>query len=222
MVIEDADTIPGARFFPQSRLNFAENLLVKNDDSPALVFRGEDKVEKTISWHQLNDTVSQLHQAFTQIGLVASDRVCAVVPNLPETIMTFAGAASIGAIWSSCSPDFGKQGILDRFGQIEPKVLIVCDGYYFNGKTIDVTEKIASVVAELPSLEQVVVIDYIGTARSLAAQLPNGVTYAEFIAPFKPGPIAFAQLPFDHPLYILFSSGTTGVPKCIVDRKSVV
>ncbi len=218
VVIEDADKIPGARFFPQSRLNFAENLLVKNDDSPALVFRGEDKVEKTISWHQLNDTVSQLHQAFTQIGLVASDRVCAVVPNLPETIMTFAGAASIGAIWSSCSPDFGKQGILDRFGQIEPKVLIVCDGYYFNGKTIDVTEKIASVVAELPSLEQVVVIDYIGTARSLAAQLPNGVTYAEFIAPFKPGPIAFAQLPFDHPLYILFSSGTTGVPKCIVHR----
>jgi len=218
VVIQDADKIPGARFFPESRLNFAENLLVKNDASPALVFRGEDKVEKTVSWRELNDTVSQLHQAFLQIRLSASDRVCAVVPNMPETIMTFASAASIGAVWSSCSPDFGEQGILDRFGQIEPKVLIVCDGYFYNGKTIDISEKISSVLEKLPSVEKVIVIDYIGAAASTATQLPNAVTYADFIAPYTPGPIAFAQLPFDHPLYILFSSGTTGVPKCIVHR----
>ena len=217
-VIDNGDNIVHARFFPESRLNFAENLLVKSDDSPALIFRGEDRVEKTVSWQQLNDTVSRLHQAFADIGVTASDRVCAVVPNMPETIMTFAGAASLGAIWSSCSPDFGEQGILDRFGQIEPKVLIVCDGYYYNGKTIDISGKFSDVLARLPGIEKVIVIDYIGTAKQVAEKLPNAVTYDDFIEPFTPGPIDFAQLPFDHPLYILFSSGTTGVPKCIVHR----
>ncbi|HFC04840.1 MAG TPA: acetoacetate--CoA ligase, partial [Rhizobiales bacterium] len=218
VIIQDADKIPGARFFPQSRLNFAENLLVRDDDTPAMIFRGEDKVEKTVTWHELNQKVSQISQAFAAIGLAATDRVCAVVPNLPETIMTFAAAASIGATWSSCSPDFGERGILDRFGQIEPKVLVVCDGYYYNGKTLDISEKIASVLAQLPSIEKVVVIDYIGIADEVAARLPNAVTLDQFIAGFTPGPIDFAQLPFDHPLYILFSSGTTGIPKCIVHR----
>jgi acetoacetyl-CoA synthetase len=192
VVIKDYDKIPGAKFFPQSRLNFAENLLVKNDDSPALIFRGEDKVEKTVSWRQLNDTVSQLHQGLAHSGLTASDRVCAVVPNMPETIMVFAGVASSGGIWSSCTPDFGKQGILDRFGQIEPKILVVCDGYYYNGKTIDISDKIESVVAKLPSVEKIIVIDYIGKAKAIAAKLDIAVTYNDFIAPFTAGPIAFA------------------------------
>ena len=218
VVIEDGDKIPGAKFFPQSRLNFAENLLAKNDDSPALVFRGEDKVEKTISWHELNNKVSQLNQAFSDIGLGPSDRVCAVVPNMPETIMAFAGVASVGAIWSSCSPDFGEKGILDRFGQIEPKVLVICDGYYYNGKTIDIAEKAERVLAQLPSVKKVIVIDYIGSADAVATRLPNAVTFDAFTSPFEPGDIAYAQLPFDHPLYILFSSGTTGIPKCIVHK----
>ncbi len=218
VVIEDKDKIPGARFFPQARLNFAENLLVKNDDTPAMEFKGEDKVEFTVSWKQLNQTVSRLNQAFKSIGLKVEDRVCAVVPNMPQTIMSFAGAASLGAIWSSCSPDFGEKGILDRFKQIEPKVLVVCDGYYYNGKTIDIADKIDAVVAQLPSVEKIIVIDYIGTANDYAARTKNAVTFDDFQQPFTAGEIDFAQLPFDHPLYILFSSGTTGIPKCIVHR----
>lgn len=216
--IIDGDKMPGARFFAESRLNFAENLLVKNDKTPALRFRGEDKVEKDVTWRELNDSVSKIHQALANIGLRAGDRVCAVMPNLPETIMIFAGAASLGATWSSCSPDFGAQGILDRFGQIEPKVLVVCDGYYYNGKTFDIADKVESVVARIPSLEKVIVVDYIGTANALAKRIEIAETLDDFIAPFSPGPIEFAQLPFDHPLYILFSSGTTGIPKCIVHR----
>ncbi|MEO1159756.1 MAG: acetoacetate--CoA ligase, partial [Pseudomonadota bacterium] len=146
------------------------------------------------------------------------DRVCAVMPNMPETIMAFAGANSLGAIWSSCSPDFGERGILDRFGQIEPGILIVCDGYYYNGKTFDITDKIAEVVKGLPTLKKVIVVNYTGNAAATAARLPNAVTFDDFIDAYSPARIDYAMLPFDHPLYILFSSGTTGVPKCIVHR----
>jgi len=218
VVIEDKDKIPGAKFFPQARLNFAENLLVKNDDTPAIIFRGEDKVELTVTWNELNENVSRLNQAFKDLGLKQNDRVCAVVPNMAQTIMSFAAVASIGAIWSSCSPDFGEKGILDRFKQIEPKVLVVCDGYYYNGKTIDITDKIDAVVDQLPSVEKIIVIDYIGNASEYAARTQNAVTFSGFQEPFTAGEIEFAQLPFDHPLYILFSSGTTGIPKCIVHR----
>lgn len=214
----DSDKMPGASFFPDAHLNFAENLLRRNDDTPAIVFRGEDKAKANVSWRELNDQVSRLHQAFRALGLEAGDRVCAVMPNMPETIMAFAGANTLGAVWSSCSPDFGDRGILDRFGQIEPRILIVCDGYYYNGKSFDITDKIASVAAKLPSVEKIIVINYLGLASQTASRLPNAVTFDEFLAPFKPATIDYTMVAFDHPLYILFSSGTTGVPKCIVHR----
>jgi acetoacetyl-CoA synthetase len=217
-LVIDQDKMPGARFFPDARLNFAQNLLRRNDDTPAIIFRGEDKAKAQVSWRELNDQVSRLHQAFRDFGLQAGDRVCAVMPNMAETIMAFAGANTLGATWSSCSPDFGERGILDRFGQIEPRVLIVCDGYYYNGKTFDITDKIEQVAANLPAVEKIIVINYVGSASDAAARLPNAVTLDDFISAYQPGPIDYAMLPFDHPLYILFSSGTTGVPKCIVHR----
>ena len=217
-VLIDGDKMPGARFFPDARLNYAENLLKKSDDSDALVFRGEDKVNSRMSWRQLNQAVAKMHRALAAAGVKAGDRVAAVVPNMPETIVCFLATASLGAIWSSCSPDFGERGILDRFGQITPKILITCDGYYYAGKTIPLLEKIANVLKELKSVERTVIIDYIGEAEAVAGTLPGGVRLSRFMSGMSGEPIAFAQMPFDHPLYILYSSGTTGIPKCIVHR----
>ncbi len=217
-VLVDGEKVPGAQFFPDARLNFAQNLLRRNDETPAIVFRGEDKVRAEVSWRELGDRVSRLHQAFRDLGIRPGDRVCAVMPNMPETIMAFAGANSLGAVWSSCSPDFGERGILDRFGQIEPGVLIVCDGYYYNGRTFDIAGKIEQVIKGLPTLKKVIVVNYTGNAAATAARLPDAVTLDDFIGTYSPAPIGYEMLPFDHPLYILFSSGTTGVPKCIVHR----
>ncbi|MGE4247674.1 MAG: acetoacetate--CoA ligase, partial [Parvibaculaceae bacterium] len=217
-VLVDPAKIPGARFFPDARLNYARNLLVRSDDAPALVFRGEDKVRKSLTWRELNDLVSRLQQAMEQAGVKVGDRVAAIVPNMPETIATFLAAASIGAIWSSCSPDFGEHGILDRFGQIAPKLLVACDGYHYGGKTFDLGDKISAVLEKLPSVERVVVIDYVGHASEIAARIGKATALDDFIAPHAARPVAYAELPFDHPLYILYSSGTTGVPKCIVHR----
>ena len=215
-ILADGDKMPGAKFFPDARLNYAENLLRKSDDTDALVFRGEDKVARRMSWRELNAAVARLHRALAGAGVTAGDRVCAVVPNMPEAIVSFLACSSLGAIWSSCSPDFGERGILDRFGQIEPKVLITCDGYYYAGKTIRMGEKIGNVLKELKSVGRALVIDYIGEAEAVAKALPGGETLSGFVSGQSDAPITFAQLPFDHPLYILYSSGTTGIPKCIV------
>jgi acetoacetyl-CoA synthetase len=212
----DQDKMPGARFFPDARLNYAENLLRKSDDTPALIFRGEDKVKRAMSWRELNDAVARLHHAFAKAGLKPGDRVAAIVPNMPETIVAFLAVTSLGGIWSSCSPDFGERGILDRFSQIEPRFLVTCDGYYYNGKTIPIANKVAAVLKELPSVEETVIIDYIGSATDISRIVPRGVAYEDYISRKKLDPINFVQLAFDHPLYILYSSGTTGIPKCIV------
>lgn len=217
-VLSEGGKMPGAKFFPDAKLNYAENLLVKSDDTPALIFRGEDKVKKAMSWRELNQAVARLHHAFAKAGLKPGDRVAAIVPNMPETIVAFLAVASLGGIWSSCSPDFGERGILDRFGQIKPRFLVTCDGYYYNGKAIPIGNKVAAVLKELPSVEETIIIDYLGTATDISRTMPRAVAYQDYIVQKEPQPIAFAQLPFDHPLYILYSSGTTGIPKCIVHR----
>ena len=217
-ILVNGGKMPGGRFFPDARLNYAENLLRNSGDTPALIFRGENKISSTMTWNQLNRAVARLHRALAAAGIGAGDRICAVVPNLPETIACFLAAASLGAIWSSCSPDFGERGIADRFGQIGPRMLIACDGYYYAGKTIPMAGKIANVLKLLPTVERTLVIDYTGEADGMARGLRQAVTYKGFTQSQNDAPVSFAQMPFDHPLYILYSSGTTGIPKCIVHR----
>lgn len=210
----NGDRMIDARFFPEASLNFAENLLRRTGSDDALVFRGEDKVSYRLSWDDLRALVSRLQQALKARGIGKGDRVAAMMPNMPETIALMLATASIGAIWSSCSPDFGEQGVLDRFGQIAPRLFIACDGYWYNGKRQDVDAKVRAVSAALgvPTL----IVPYAGEARMLAASIAEGVTLDDFTAPFAAKALTFERLPFSHPLYVLFSSGTTGVPKCIV------
>jgi acetoacetyl-CoA synthetase len=217
-VLIDADRMPGARYFPEARLNYAENLLRKTGEAPALIFRGETKVRSALSWDALRRDVARMQRALTRLGIGEGDRVCAVMPNMPETIVSFLACASIGAIWSSCSPDFGERGILDRFGQIAPKLLITCDAYLYAGKSHAMGVKIAAVLANLPSAKNSIVVHYAGEIAEFRKSVPKAHDYAELITGEGEAPPVFAQLPFDHPLYILYSSGTTGVPKCIVHR----
>jgi len=215
VVLENATAMPGARFFPQARLNFAENLLRRNDDSDALVFWGEDKVRRRMTWSELHVAVSRLQQALEADGVKAGDRVAGIVPNLPEAAIAMLAAASLGAVWSSCSPDFGVQGVLDRFGQIEPKVLVGVDGYYYNGKSHGVLEKLGEIARQLPSVSRVVVAPYLSPTPRLGS-VPKSITLDDYLGPHKPRAVGYERLPFNHPLCILFSSGTTGSPKCIV------
>ncbi len=214
-VLVDADKMPGARWFPDARLNFAENLLRRRDDADALVFWGEDRVRRRITHAGLHDQVSRLAQALAAAGVEAGDRVAAYLPNMPETVAAMLAASSIGAIWSSCSPDFGVQGVVDRFGQIGPKVLFAADGYYYNGKSHDCLGKLAEILNRMPPVARTVIVPYTRTAPPLE-HLPGAVMLDDFIAGFDAGEIAFRRLPFNHPLYIMYSSGTTGAPKCMV------
>jgi acetoacetyl-CoA synthetase len=212
----NADKMPGAQFFPDASLNFAENLLRAAGSGDALIFRGEDKISYRLSWAELIALVSRLQQALRGCGVGKGDRITAMIPNMPETIALMLAVTSLGAICSTCSPDFGERAVLDRFGQIEPKVFVTVDGYWYNGKPIGIVDKVAAVAKQLVTAETVVIIPYLGDAAKAADQVPRARSLEDFLKRHTPKPLTFERLPFNHPVEILYSSGTTGVPKCIV------
>jgi acetoacetyl-CoA synthetase len=210
----DGDKMPGARWFPKVQLNFAQNLLRFKDDRPALVFRNEAGAKRTCTYAELHAHVGRIAHALKEAGVGKGDRVAGYLPNLPETIIAMLAATSLGAVWSSASPDFGVTGLVDRFGQIEPKVLFCVDGYTYGGKRFDCLAKVRAVLAQIPSIQHCVVIPYSGDALKLD-DIRGGVTWDDFAGSVDHA-IDFMPTAFDHPLYIMYSSGTTGNPKCIV------
>jgi acetoacetyl-CoA synthetase len=214
-LLADGELMPGARFLPDATLNFAENLLRLEGPTDAIVFRDEHGARRRCSWDELRATVSRMQQALVGLGIGEGDRVVGMLPNMPETVAMMLATASIGAVWSSCSPDFGPRGVLDRFSQIAPKLFVTVDGYHYSGKLIDIGATVDE-VAEALAPAQTVVIDVLGRAEASAGRIEGAVTLEALLAPFSARPVSFVRLPFSHPLFILFSSGTTGKPKCIV------
>ena len=214
VVLENPDAMPGARWFVGARLNFAENLLRREDDSPAIIAYAEGRPRREVSWRELGELVRRLRAALVREGVGVGDRVAAYMPNVPETIALMLATSSLGAVFSSTSPEFGTTGVLDRFGQIAPKVLLTVDGYRYDGKAFDILPKVREITRELPSLARTVVLPYLGGDVDLGG-IRQPVLFHDFL-PEEAPPLEFAQLPFDHPLYVLYSSGTTGKPKAIV------
>jgi acetoacetyl-CoA synthetase len=214
-VLVDGDKMPGARWFPEARLNFAENLMRRGDRGDAFVLWDERGFRRRVSFADLYSDVSRAVQALQALGLRAGDRAAAFIPNIPEAGMLALAALSQGIVWSSCSPDFGVDGVVERFGQIEPKVLFCADGYRYNGQEHDTLERVREIVERLPTLRKAVVVPTLDEHVDVS-DVPKAVRLDEWLRRYTAGDIAFAQLPFDHPVYILFTSGTTGKPKCIV------
>ena len=211
-VVTDADQFLAVRWFSGARLNFAENLLRNRSNKTALVARLEDGSRRVMSYAQLYEQVAQLAAALRRAGVVNGDRVAGFIPNVPEAVVAMLACSSIGAIWSSCSPDFGINGVIDRFGQIEPKVLFACNGYYYNGKALDSSQRVSEICRQIPSIQQRIIVPII----DIDTDVPDSQKYSDFLLTENTPSLEFEQLPFDHPLYIVYSSGTTGVPKCIV------
>ena len=209
----NGDLLPGASWFPNAQINFSENLLRCRDERTALEFRGEDRVRQTITYRELYEQVSLYRQALEAAGVEEGDRVVAYMPNIPLTVITMLAVTSMGAIWSSCSPDFGVDGVVDRFGQIAPKLLFSVNGYFYSGKIFDLGDRLTEILGEVSSIKKAVVFEYTNSP------FPSGVRFISgenFIAGLKPSEIYFKRRPFNYPSFILYSSGTTGVPKCIV------
>jgi acetoacetyl-CoA synthetase len=214
-VVDDPGKLPGASWFSGAELNFAENLLRYRDNQTAIVFMGENMPVRKMTYAELYQAVARLAESFKAMGISPGDRVVGFMPNMPETIIAMLAGASLGATWSSCSPDFGIQGVLDRFGQIAPRVLFTSDGYYYKGRHISNLDRVARILTELPSVEQVVVVPYTEKEPDISG-VPKAIRYEEFRSKTQDPGMDFRQLPFEHPHYIMYSSGTTGPPKCMV------
>ncbi len=214
-VIDDVNKMPGAKWFEGARLNFAENLLRFRDDHKAFIFRGETQKSATMTYGELYDKVARLARSLREMGISPGDRVAAYMPNMMETAIAMLAATSIGAIWSSCATDIGAGGVLDRFGQIEPRVLFTVNGYFYKSRHFDSLSKVVDIAKGIPSIEKVIVTSYTEDRPDIS-HVPNAVHFEDFLSPESGLDIAFEQLPFDHPVFIMFSSGTTGKPKCLV------
>lgn len=214
-VVTDFDEMLQTRWFVGSELNFAENLLRYRDNHPAIIFKGENLPPVTLTYAEVYHKVARLAKSLRSIGVTKGDRVAGFMPNMPETVIAMLATTSVGAIWSSCSPDFGVNGVIDRFGQIKPKVLFAANGYFYNGKPFDCITKVAGIVSDISSIEKVVIVPYTDESPDISS-IPGAILFEEFLAAKDICEIEFTQVPFNHPVYIMYSSGTTGVPKCIV------
>ncbi|MFW9898085.1 MAG: AMP-binding protein [Candidatus Thorarchaeota archaeon] len=215
-VVEDLNVYPGTKWFVGSHLNFAENLLKFKDDKLAFDFQGETKVSKQMTYAELNKMVARIAKPLREMGIKTGDRVVSYIPNLIETPIAMLAATSIGAIWASCGAELQSSAVIDRFGQIEPKVLFSVDGYYYRDKVFKIGKNIKEVVDAIPSIEKVIVVSYISDGKPDISDIPKAVHWDDFISKEEDPRIVFEQLPFDHPVYVMFSSGTTGKPKCMV------
>jgi acetoacetyl-CoA synthetase len=211
----DPERMPGASWFPGLRLNYAENLLRFDDDHPAIIFRSETGHRRTISYGELGGEVARMAQALARAGLTSGDRVAGYLPNIPEAVVAMLATTSLGGIWSSCSPDFGVSAVVDRFGQIEPKMLVAAASYAYGGKRFDCLGRIAEIAQRIPSIERVILVPYLDSSPT-RTPIRVAVGLEDFVAPHAGAPLRPSAEPFDHPLFILYSSGTTGAPKCIV------